>query len=122
MGHLTGRSRAPGSYSIVVRVPKADRTVFRCRDELVGDSFGEPAAQHWLSVVLAEEHLREVVVTHAVNVASVSCHKTLETVWAYTESIDCSEDLSLNDLGGILSIYVEENNLAVTTSNSDGRG
>ena len=73
---------AASCHSIRVRVPKTDSSIFTACDELVRYAWHEPGRVDGLGVILAKEHLREILVPQPVEVAFLCRNKTLQAVRA----------------------------------------
>ena len=78
---LRGRSDASCGHCVRVGVPKSHRSILTAGDELIGDAWHEPDLEDGLRMVLAEKHLREVLVPQPVDVAFLRGNQTLQTVW-----------------------------------------
>jgi len=88
-------SGASCSYRVVVTVPQSDGAVFRAGDELVTDILHEPYTKNGSSVVLAEEHLAEIVASNPVDETAISAGEKLQTIRTYTQAVNAAVELLL---------------------------
>ena len=70
-------------------------------------------------MVLAEKHLREVLIAQAVDVALLSRYKTLETVCTRRESVDGAVELGLRRDRGVTAVYCNLEDLTIATADND---
>ena len=80
-GVLRGRSDASCSHCVRVGIPKSHRSILTAGDELIGDAWHEPDLENGFRMVLAKEHLREVLIPQSVDIALLRRDQTLETIW-----------------------------------------
>lgn len=102
--NLLSGSLTPSYDTVRVRVPKTDGAVFTAGDKLIRDTWHEPCVQNRLRVVLAQEHLREVLVPQPIQVALFRSNKTLKAIGARGQSVDCTEELGTLSDGGVFAV------------------
>ena len=104
------------SDSVRVGIPESHRTIFAASDEFVANTGHEPSREYRLSVVLAQEHLREVLVPKAVEVTFISGDQRLQTIRAGREAVNSTIELSFVTSSSRVSVETHAENLTVTTA------
>jgi hypothetical protein len=79
---LGGARDASRRDGVRVRVPESHSSILTASDEFVRDAWHEPNAEDGLRVVLAQKHLREVLVPQAIDVAFLRRDQALQTICA----------------------------------------
>ena len=71
-------------HCIVVGIPNTNSSILACSDKLIRSSWNEPAARHWMDMILWKKHLAEVIVFHSIEVTFISSDQALKTIWTWS--------------------------------------
>lgn len=119
MGALRNRrSDAASSHRIVVTVPQPDRAVLRARYKFIAYVFHKPNGDDGLGVILTKQHLTKIIGPNSVNETSVRGCQHLQTIGAGTQSVHCTEELSLQQELWHVVNNTEQDDLAVAAADS----
>ena len=70
-------------------------------------------------MILAEKHLREVLVSQTIQIAFLSCNETLQAIWAGRETMDGAVELSFCCNSGLSTVYCDLKYLTIATSSNE---
>mmetsp|Transcript_16438 Transcript_16438/g.27882 ORF Transcript_16438/g.27882 Transcript_16438/m.27882 type:complete len:382 (-) Transcript_16438:473-1618(-) len=110
---------APCPHAIVVRIPESNRPIHRGGDEsfrLAGQVLN---VDHWLGVVLREQHLAEVADPDSIEEALVGGRQHLHAILTRAEALDRAVELRLHERLAEILVDVEEHDLAVAAAHAD---
>ena len=104
------------SDSVRVGIPESHGAIFAASDEFVANAGHEPSREYRLCVVLAQEHLREVLVPKAVEVTFIGGDQRLQTIRTGREAVNCTIELCFVTGSSRITVEAYAENLTVTTA------